>query len=59
MAGPAGRLRGRKPPSLSPPGKGRKKSPPYGKKYLTNIKKFGKIHIEKKRKELMENDDLV
>jgi len=31
----------------------------YAKKDLTNIKIFGKIHIEKKRKELIKNDDLV
>jgi hypothetical protein len=57
VAGPAGRLRGRKPPS--PSGRGRKKSPPYGKNYLTNVKKFGKILIEKEKKGTDKNDDLV
>jgi hypothetical protein len=56
----------RRPCTTSPPNRegnlpitGRKKSLPYAKNYLTNRKKFGKIHIEKKRKELMKNDDLV
>jgi hypothetical protein len=47
----------KRPCTTSPPNRegnlpitGRKKSLPYAKNYLTNRKKFGKIHIEKEKK---------
>jgi len=37
----------------------RKKFTPYGNSLLTNIKKFGKIYIQRIKKGIDENDDLV